>query len=61
MWERTGIVSMLEAYEGRRQERDQSEPSSFLRDRLLPFMLPAVLLGSALYSFIRIIAKAIVR
>ena len=52
---------MLEAYERRRQEREQREPSSFLRDKLLPFLLPAAFLGSALYALIRVIAKVIAR
>ena len=62
MWEHKDVTAaMLEAYEGSRQEREQREPSSFLRDKLLPFVVPAVFLGSALYALMRVIAKVIAR
>jgi hypothetical protein len=55
------IVARLEAYERRSQEQEEREPSSFVRDKLLPFLVPAVFLGSALYALIRVIAKVITR
>jgi len=42
-------------------ELEQRKPSSFLKDKLLSFLLPAVFLGSALYALIRVIPKVIAR
>jgi hypothetical protein len=52
---------MLGANERHRQEREQRDPSSFLKDKLLPLLVPAVFLGPALYALIRVIAKVIAK